>query len=300
MPGTVFISHAGADSQMALSVSDKLSNAGIGVRLDRHESTPGYSFVAFMEQSLADSDYCLLLWSRRAAQQAWVAVEWHAALVKAVKEQRAFIVTARLEEFPVPTLLASRLYVDLFPDLGAGVDRLLSLWHSDGAAERAAERPVASAPLAVTAGGPDEVFVTSEVFGITVPVRTSLAYPAGALLTRVVSEFGLPSSMAHEGRAGVRFDYALSFAKNVLASDVPLRDQGVAEHSILWIETTMVPFAAGTVVGGRLQSVTLRGSNPAQIGDAKRWLRDEIARNGLGAATRRDRPALLPRKMDPT
>jgi hypothetical protein len=236
-----------------------------------------------MERSLADSDYCLLLWSRNAAQQPWVTVEWEAALVKSVTEQRSFIVTGRLEEVPVPTLLAARLYVDLFPDPQPGIDRLLTLWRRDRETERRTERPVASVASADGLGdGPDEVFVTSAVFGITVPLRTSLDQPAGVLLTRVIAQLKLPSSFSHEGRAGIRFEYALSLEGQALAPHIPLRTQGVLEHSVLWIETTLVPFAAGTAVSGRLQSATLRGDR-TQMQDAERWLQGVVARNGLGA-----------------
>jgi hypothetical protein len=280
MTRTVFISHAGADAIKAITVADLLSAGGVRIRLDREEVQAGDSFLTFMEHSLVDSDYCLLLWSRNAASQPWVTVEWEAALYRSVEEKRSFLVVARLEDHPLPGLLACRLRVDLFPDWQPGISQLIHLWQSDREVEHRTHRPVASARgIEAFDSGLTQVFVTSAAFGITVPVRTALEFPAGVLLDRLVSSFKLPKSFDHEGRVGVRFDYTLARGDRTLDRAVPLSAQGVQENDVLWLETTMTPYSQSEPVRGRLTAAVLRHSSE-EIG--RQYLAEVIARNGLG------------------
>jgi TIR domain len=283
MAQTVFVSHAGADTAQAITVADLLSSAGVHTLLDRREVRPGDSFLAFMEQSLVDSDYCLLLWSRNAAGQAWVTMEWEAALYRSVHERRSFLITGRLEDCPLPALLACRLRVDLFPDWQPGVGQLISLWQCDREIERSTKRPVANAVgMDSLAPGSTQVFITSAVFGITVPVRTALEYPTGILLDRVVKDFRLPHSFDHERRIGVRFDYALARGDRTLERAVALNVQGVQENDILWLETTMMPYSTAEPVRGRLTGAVLRHGFEEMTELAQRHFAETVSRNGLG------------------
>jgi TIR domain len=90
MQHEIFISHAGADSKQAAAVADALTGSGIGVGFDRNVLNLGESFLSFMESALADSNYCLLLWSQRAADTPWIQMEWESALYRSVEEKRAF------------------------------------------------------------------------------------------------------------------------------------------------------------------------------------------------------------------
>jgi hypothetical protein len=279
MGPTVFISHAGTDAQAATHVAKALTAAGITVRLDRADLVLGDNFLAFIDTALGTADYCLLLWSSGAAATEWVAMEWQAALYRSVQQKRAFLVVARLEEHPLPILLACRLFVDLFPDRVAGVRQLIAVWETDRSAEAATGRPVASVAHPETAGV--QVFITSEVFGITVPIRTALADPAGALLSRLVATLGLPSAYDYQGRIGMRFEYALTHGQTTLDATVSLEAQGVRANDVLWIETRMRSYAATPPTSGRLDEVTLRGAGSARL-DALAFLRDEARRHGLG------------------
>jgi hypothetical protein len=90
-----------------------------------------------MEKALSRSDYCLLLWSRTAAQRSWVKIEWEAALYRTVEESRHFLVIGRLEPWPLPVLLRPRLLIELFPELRPGVDELIDIWRKDSVAQGA-------------------------------------------------------------------------------------------------------------------------------------------------------------------
>lgn len=282
----VFISHSGPDTPQATAVADRLESGGLRVSLDRRALEPGDTILAFMEQALTESDYCLLLWSRTAAEREWVKIEWQAALYRTVKEARRFLLVGRLEDHPLPSLLAPRLFVDLFPAITPGVDRVIEMCRQDHAAAIATERPVgqpARAEITEAAAG-DTIYVTSELFGLTVPLRVQLDSPVAIWIDQLVTNLKLPKQLDHEGIVGLRCRYHLVHDDHRLANDQTFRAQKVVERSILKLELEMTPFAAGTPVEGSLSTARFRsGSSKADYSEAHRTVLAAIARAGLGA-----------------
>jgi len=288
MASTVFLSHAGADAARAAAVADLLTAAGIQTRFDRRELSLGDSFLAFMESALSDSDYCLLLWSRQAAATQWVKLEWEAALYRSVQEKRSFLVVGRLEELNVPALLGPRLRVDLFPEWQPGLGQIVETWQADREAEARTQRPVASSPLQPAAASPNAtIYVTSDQFGITVPLKANVDEPAGVYLDSLVSGFRLPKVFDYEGRVGMRFAYRLMNGKEALDRALPLAAQGVRDKSVLWLETTITPYSQSDPVAGALSPAVFRSLDlESPAGDmeslAKRALLGAVRRSGLG------------------
>ena len=259
MAHQVFISHAGADSSQAAAVADVLTGSGVDVRMDRKELCLGDSFLSFMESALAGSDYCLLLWSRQAATTPWVQIEWESALYRSVQEKRAFLIAGRLEDAALPALLAARLRVDLFPELQPGIGQIVATWRADRNAEAVTQRPVAAAPIAQQGDEePNTVYVSSEAFGITIPMPVDLHAPAGLLLDRIVGRAGLPKVWQFDGRIGVRFTYTLMNDEQDLDRGKSLAAQNVADRSSIWLKTRMVQFSDATPLQGSVLDVTLR------------------------------------------
>jgi hypothetical protein len=258
----IFISHAGANAAKARTIADYLSSAGLAPLLDREKLGAGDSFLSFMEEGLSTSDYFLLLWSLEAAGRKWVQIEWEAALHRAVSEVRAFLVVGRLDKQPLPSLLAPRLFVDLHPELLPGIEDLVRLWREDMSAEEKSGKPVASNPLLPHDVKGVPVYVTSDLFGVTVPVSIDLSAPAGVVMLDVRERLSLPTSMDHQGQIGIRFDYRLVLDKTPLDPSRPLAEQGVKPKSVLWLECTMRPFANRPPQSGRLEAVTFRGETP--------------------------------------
>ena len=242
-----------------------------------------------MEQSLAKSDYCLLLWSQAAAKAAWVQLEWEAALCRTVKEARAFLVVGRLEEHPLPALLAPRLYIDLFPGIHPGIDRLIQEWRSDRAVENETARPVEN----VTPFGHETettflLYVTSAFFGVTIPIEADLDTPVGILLQQVIETLDLPTVFSHSGRLGLRFDYRFVCADKPLANTLTPRLQGLQARDVLWLEFDMVPFSIKPPRAGQLHAATFRrghrsvDKSTAEVRQAARsFLLEKIAKSGL-------------------
>jgi len=245
MAARIFLSHAGPDLARAREVASHLRAEGVEVLLDREATGPGDSFLTFMEEALASADYCLLLWSREAAERAYVRLEWEAALVRSVTEGRGFLLVGRLADHPLPHLLAPRLWVDLFPALRPGIDSLLELWRQDRRAEAVRAKPVGSAP-GISDLDPDgaRLYLANELFGWTLPLRLGLDAPIAHHLTRVRQAFQLPEKLDYEGRIGMRFEYGLAREGRPLSRRKSLWDEGVREGELLDLTTRVVPFAA--------------------------------------------------------
>jgi hypothetical protein len=259
MASTVFVSHAGADADRAGTIAGLLQAAGVQIRYDREELCLGDSFLAFMNNALTISDYCLLLWSKHASATPWVQLEWESALYRSVQEKQSFLVVGRLEDMAVPALLGPRLRVDLFPELQSGVTSLLNTWRDDRGAEKQTGKPIAAARTFNPAPElPDSVYLTSEQFSIAMPVRVDLSEPVAITIERLIGELNLPKQLSHESGIGVRFSYQLALEEEVLARTKSLAVQGVGAGAILWLQTTMSTFSSTTPVAGGHSSVTFR------------------------------------------
>jgi hypothetical protein len=281
----IFISHAGTDTDSAHKVAHSLAAAGLVPVLDRKEIGVGDSFLTFMEEALRECNYCLLLWSLAASQRKWVQVEWEAALYRSVTEARAFLVVGRLESHQVPALLAPRNMVDLFPELRPGLDKIISTWREDAEAGEETGRLVSYPVTKVEEDeGGETVYVTSELFGRTMPIRLLLDEPVGMHLDRIVNMMKLPRKLEHEGRIGCHMNYKLAHKSNPLAPDASLREQGVGAGRVLWLEVDVVPFSATAPVKGGLSSAVFRDVTPGELPELD--FRD-LARGKLMAAVKR-------------
>lgn len=262
MTDTVFISHAGADWRQVLEITKRLEAAGLHLLLDREELDLGDSFISFMEQSLHNANYCLLLWSVAAACSPWVKVEWESAFHRAVTESQRFLIVGLLDANPVPELLRPRLQVGFFPDPSTGINRLLELLHGDRDAEEASRRPVC-APRAILPEDPFgiNVYISSELFGRTFPWRVNSTLPAAVAVEHLVTALDLPRQIDHNTKVGLRFRYQLARGDQALESDQPLAAQGVKENNLLWLLTEMLPFAASVPLSGNLGRGLFRNLN---------------------------------------
>lgn len=279
---SVFLSHASADLAWATRVADALKAAGLEVALDHEDIAPGASFVHFMNEGLDRAEYCLLLWSAIASQRGWVREEWQTAFQRSVEENRTFLVVARIEDHPLPRMLRHRLCVDLFVDFARGMQLLLGRFDRDRAAEQASGRRVAppAAPLTAMAGS-DEIYLTSQLFRYTAPVRVNLQEPCAMVVERFVRELGFPRQVAHGTAFGVHISYALARNDRRLVAAQSLADQGVGAGQLLWLETDLRPFAAAEPVAGNLGNATFRGLEPEGHAEAREQLLAAIQRAGL-------------------
>lgn len=281
----IFLSHSGSDAETAGRIASALRGRGIEPLLDRESTTAGDSFISFIENALSTSDYFLLMWSRSAAERAWVRMEWEAALHRSVAEARAFLFVGRLDNHPVPALLAPRLFVSLFPDIEPGLSQLVNVWTNDRAAGESSQRPVAPGLSATSQPAGTNVYITSDLFGITCPWGVDLQAPAGMIVNTIRDSFHLPTALDHQGRVGVRFEYHLAYGEHRLSRTERLVDRGIGANSVLWLECEMIPIAAISPRGGALAKTVFRGNDADDmIAVARKHLIARVNEAGLGLA----------------
>jgi hypothetical protein len=242
-----------------------------------------------MEDALSTSDYCLLVWSTAAAGRDWVREEWQAALHRSVEEARAFLVVGRLDRQPMPALLKPRLYVELHPEIEPGLSTLVQMWRDDRSVETESERPVASArDLSPKPENGVPVYLTSEILGITCVLHADLDLPAAVFLSEVQREMDLPQSIDYKGRVGMRFRYHLLHDDRRLDLARSLTEQDVRPKSLLWLETTIQPFAATDSTTTSLSGGTFRGAeiDADDRRAAASYLLSHVEQRGLGARRR--------------
>jgi hypothetical protein len=244
MVQSLFISHAGADSKYASQVALALRHAGFGVVIDQWSNHAGDDVISFIERGLTECSYCLLLWSAAAAETPFVRMEWQAALYRTIREARRFLLIGRLEDYPLPTLLAPRLFVDLFPEMQPGLEKLVSACTHDRIAAEASGKPVGTAAVELSdATEGTTIYITSELFQLTLPLRVSLDVPVGVHIDRLISELALPRQHGYRGLLGVRYEYGLLHEERPLRRETSLAAQGVGPNAVLWLEIHFKAFA---------------------------------------------------------
>jgi hypothetical protein len=117
--------------------------------------------------------------------------------------KRAFLFIVRLDEEPLPPLLAPRKHIDLVE----AADRLVSTWRAD----RKSELPVFPQPVPPQPGGPTvAISVRSHDLGVTHVVMTPLHLTGAELYRAVFKAMQLPTEQAtFNGTIGMRFSYEL-------------------------------------------------------------------------------------------
>jgi hypothetical protein len=199
----VFLSFAGKDRAHAEQLRAELEARNVNAYLDENESVPGDDVVAAIDEALATSDYYVLLWSANTPHREWVAKEWTGAFNLEMTRRRAFLFIVRLDEEPLPPLLAPRKHID-FVD---AADRLVAIWRSD----RKSELPVFPQPVPPTPNGPTvAISVRSHDLGTTHVVMIPLHLTGAALYKSVFDAMQLPTEQAtFDGAIGMRFTYEL-------------------------------------------------------------------------------------------
>jgi hypothetical protein len=251
---TVFISHAGPDKKEALKLHDALGKVGLNAHLDQEELHIGDNIVTWINNSIEESDYLLILISEHSIGRYWVETEWSAALMKEADLRRTFVIPVVLpgiQDSQIPTLLRARLFLDFRNDQESSLLQLVNRIKQDEQIGR--DRGKLPTPAPMTAqnsiieshNDSDEwidVVVFSSRFGrkfrFTVPKKATPSY----LLAMLRDTLNLKWSNIDENLfVELSYTYAIGFNGNHLSLNTPISDAGVTNGSILelWIRVTL-------------------------------------------------------------
>lgn len=105
----IFISYASPDASIAQRLYDDLKNTGHEVVVDLHSARMGDDLIEFMNSSIADADVILVLYSKATRSAKWQREELHAAVWQETDQEGARVIVLKIDDEPLPPLLAKRL-----------------------------------------------------------------------------------------------------------------------------------------------------------------------------------------------
>ena len=283
-PLTVFISHAGADSEFAQWIADGLGKVGIRARLDQTEIKAGDNVVAWMSGAIGESDYVLVLLSAKSVDRYWVQMEWSNALMKEAHLRRTFVIPAilpDLEDARIPDLLRVKSSLDFRTDPEQAFLRLVSRLKEDQLAERELGRRPSPAPRnmeqQIAKHFPDsaddiEVIVHSNRFGrsfrLRVPPDATPSYLMGMLRNTLGLKY---SNVDNEVGVELSYTYYLRHKGEAISLNTSLRDAGVkdGDRLELWIRVTLRDLIEDKEIGEKVFAY-LYHATPGAITDIRR------------------------------
>jgi len=121
-----FLSHSSADKTFVRQLAADLTANGISVWLDEQRIRVGDSIPEKIAQGLAESDYFLIGMSQKSSESAWVQKELNSALMSEVQRRKVHILPLKLDDSPMPAIIADKMYADFSKSYKAGLDALLT------------------------------------------------------------------------------------------------------------------------------------------------------------------------------
>lgn len=121
-----FLSHSSVDKPFIRQLAADLTANGIGVWLDEQRIRVGDSIPEKIAQGLAESDFFLIGMSKKASESAWVQKELNNALMSEVQRRKVHILPLKLDDSPMPPIIADKKYADFSQSYRAGLEELLT------------------------------------------------------------------------------------------------------------------------------------------------------------------------------
>jgi hypothetical protein len=121
----VFVSHRGADGDVAERIAAEIRDVGHDVWLDRWEIDVGDSVVGEIDQGLAAADYLVLCCSARGTDTPWISREWMVTLHRQLEGKGVKLLPAILDGGALPAILDDIKPANLARDWSAGMAELL-------------------------------------------------------------------------------------------------------------------------------------------------------------------------------
>jgi len=112
----IFISHAGADSEIAERLCEDIKNIGHEVRIDLQELKLGDDVLQFMNDAIADAHTNIILFSASTADAKWQKLEINAAVWNELEQAGGKVIVLKIDDTPLPPLLGPKMFGSLKPD----------------------------------------------------------------------------------------------------------------------------------------------------------------------------------------
>jgi len=294
----VFVSYRSTDRAWATALVNRLEGAGFRVFMAERELVPGDLVPAALQSALARSQAAVIVVSRGWLESRWCQEESSALLERAVSDPSFRAVPLRIDDSEVPSLWASRLWLDFrgtagpegpeferlqyalakqqLPAAGAAPNRVLH-------AETEATDDLVREVRAAAAADPQRVFeLWKRWHDAGLPDGPAALLAAQSLIERARPDLAL--TVLGAAREGVRATQlrALALAKTGKIDDAIELLAGLREAGQLDAET-------GGLLAGRYKQKWLSGGNRAFLQSAHDVYEETFARTadsypGINAA----------------
>jgi hypothetical protein len=121
----LFICHASEDKAVVRRLVQFIERHGVAVWLDEYEIRVGESIVQRINQGIEEASHMVVVLSSHSATRPWVTKELSAALMRQLVQRSIQVLPLRLDDCPLPALLADIKYADCREDTEAGFQQLL-------------------------------------------------------------------------------------------------------------------------------------------------------------------------------
>jgi hypothetical protein len=106
----IFISHAGADVEIAKRLENDLRNASHETKIDARELKLGDDTIDFMNQGIADAHTVVIFYSQHTPNARWQNLEINAALWNEIAQSGGVCIVVRLDDSQIPPILGPKVY----------------------------------------------------------------------------------------------------------------------------------------------------------------------------------------------
>lgn len=121
---TVFISHSSSDKPIARRISQSIEAAGVPTWLDEVEIRVGHSIPEKIAEGIESSGVLCILLSQISVRSPWVTRELNALLPRFIRMDGA-VLPCRLDDAPLPVLIADLKYANFSISFDTGIAQLL-------------------------------------------------------------------------------------------------------------------------------------------------------------------------------
>lgn len=143
MQEAVFISYASENRNAAMMYVEALRQRAIHIWIDQERIRPSDALVAQISDGLAGAKVALVLFSTHYAEKVWTREEMAALVYAAVVSSERKVLCVRLDETPLPPLLAHRVWVK-HPACSNVADMVHALLTGDGPVATGEVAPLAA------------------------------------------------------------------------------------------------------------------------------------------------------------
>ena len=121
----VFICHASEDKPVVRMLAQFIADHGVAVWLDEREIKVGDSIIQKVSQGIESASHLVVVLSTHSVTKPWVTGELSSALMRQLGQRSISVLPLRLDESPLPTLLADVKYADCRNNIESGFQELL-------------------------------------------------------------------------------------------------------------------------------------------------------------------------------